>query len=131
MSLQKKLKELGIAVKSRPVELGYEIRSCHPTAYDMNYCTMLGMGVKKLFDEGHTGCIVIAKANGEFSPLYLKDIEDPKTGKVKTRLVDVDAQDYQLAFSNMHYVKADDYKKISKFVSHPEDYDLEKILATD
>jgi 6-phosphofructokinase 1 len=131
MLLQKKLKKLGIDVKSRPVELGYEIRSCPPIAYDMNYCTMLGMGVKKLFDEGHTGCIVIAKTNGEISPLYLKDIEDKKTGKIKIRLVDVDAEDYQLAFSNLHYIKSEDYKKISKFVSHPEDYDLEKILASD
>ena len=129
--LQKKLKELGIDVKSRPVELGYEIRSCHPTAFDMNYCTMLGMGVKKLFDEGHTGCIVVAKANGEFSPLYLKDIADTKTGKIKTRVVDVNAQDYQLAFSNMHYLKPKDYKKASEFVEHPEDYDLEKILKAD
>ncbi|MFC1733229.1 6-phosphofructokinase [candidate division KSB1 bacterium] len=129
--LQKKLKELGIDVKSRPVELGYEIRACHPSAFDMNYCTMLGMGVKKLFDEGHTGCIVVAKANGEFSPLYLKDIADSKTGKVKTRLVDVKAQDYQLAFDNMHYLKEKHYKEAKKFVPHPEDYDLEKILAID
>ncbi len=129
--LQKKLKELGIDVKSRPVELGYEIRSCHPTAFDMNYCTMLGMGVKKLFDDGHTGCIVVVKANGEFLPLYLKDITDSKTGKVKTRLVDVNAQDYQLAFDNMHYLKEKHYEAARKFVKNPEDYDLEKILATD
>ena len=129
--LQKKLKELGIDVKSRPVELGYEIRACHPSAYDMNYCTMLGMGVKKLFDEGRTGCIVVAKANGEFSPLYLKDIADSKTGKIKVRLVNVDAQDYQLAFHNMHYLKPEHYKKASEIVEHPEDYDLEKILASD
>ena len=129
--LQKKLKELGISVKSRPVEIGYEIRCCPPIAYDMKYCTMLGLGVKKLFDEGHTGCIVVVKNNGDISPLYLKDIEDPATGKIKPRLVDVNATDYQLAFSNMHYIKADDYEKISKLVMHPEDFDLEKILATD
>ena len=129
--LQKKLKEIGLDVKSRPVELGYETRACNPIAFDMNYCTMLGMGVKKLYDEGHTGCIVVAKANGEISPLHLKDIEDPKTGKIKTRLVDVNAADYKLAFSNLHYVKHENYKEIGKIVQHPEDYDLEKILATD
>jgi 6-phosphofructokinase 1 len=129
--LQKKLKELNLNTKIRPVEIGYEIRSCYPTAFDMNYCTMLGMGVKKLYDEGHTGCIVVAKANGEFLPLYLKDILDPKTGKVKTRLVDVKAQDYELAFNNMHYLKPKHYEAAKKYVEHPEDYDLEKILATD
>jgi len=129
--LQKKLKEIGLDVKSRPVELGYEIRSCPPIAFDMNYCTMLGMGVKKLFDEGQTGCIVVAKTNGEFEPLYLKDIEDPETGKIKTRLVDVDADDYTIAFSNMHFLTSIDYEKAGKLVQHPEDYDLERILATD
>ncbi len=129
--LQKKLKELGMVVKSRPVEIGYGVRSCHPTAFDLNYCTMLGMGVKKLYDEGHTGCIVIAKANGKISPLYLKDIEDKKTSKIKVRLVDVNAEDYKLAFSNMHYLKKDNYKKAKKFVKRPEDYDLEKILTAD
>ena len=97
----------------------------------MNYCTMLGMGVKKLFDEDHTGCIVVAKANGEFSPLYLKDIEDPETGKVKTRLVDVDAQDYRLAFENMHYLKPKHYESAKKFVKNPELYDLERILSAE
>ena len=129
--LQKKIKELGLGVKSRPVELGYEIRACSPTAFDMNYCTMLGMGVKKLYDDGHTGCIVVAKADGEFLPLYLKDIEDNKTGKIKTRLVDVKAPDYQLAFANMHYIKKDDYEALGSLVMHPEDFDVEKILATD
>ncbi len=130
MLLQKRLKELGIPVKSRPVELGYEIRSCHPTAFDMKYCTMLGMGVKKLYDEGLTGCIVIAKSNGEISPLYLKDIEDPKTGKIRTRLVDTDAEDYKLAFSNLHYLKPKHYEKARAFVKNPENYDLEKILSS-
>ena len=129
--LQKKIKELGLAVKSRPVEIGYEIRSCHPTAFDMSYCTMLGMGVKKLYDEGHTGCIVVSHANGEFSPLYLNDIENPTTGKVKTRLVDVDAQDYQLAFQNLHYLKPKHYEAAKTLVDSPEEYDLEKILAAD
>ena len=131
MLLQKKLKEIGLDVKSRPVELGYEIRSCHPTAFDMNYCTMLGMGVKKLYDEGKTGCIVVSHANGDFSPLYLKDIADPATGKVKVRLVDVDAQDYQLAFKNLHYLKPKHHEAAKQFVSNPEAYDLEKILASD
>jgi len=129
--LQKKLKEIGVVLKSRPVEIGYEVRCCPPIAFDMKYCTMLGMGVKKLFDDGHTGCIVIVKTNGETKPLYFKDISDPITGKIKVRLVDVDAADYKLAFSNMHYIKVDDYEKVREFIPNPEDYDLEKILEMD
>ena len=58
--LQQKLKDLGIKVKSRPVELGYELRCVQPAAYDLLYCGLLGYGVKKLFDEGRTGCMVTA-----------------------------------------------------------------------
>jgi len=45
--------------------------------------------------------------------------------------VDVDAQDYQLAFDNMHYLKPKHYKAAGKFVKNPEEYDLERILAAD
>ena len=38
--IEKKLKELGIKVKSRPVELGYEIRCQTPIAYDLTYCSV-------------------------------------------------------------------------------------------
>ena len=48
-----KLKELGIDIKSRPVEIGYELRCCKPIAFDLTLCTLLGIGVKKLFDEAY------------------------------------------------------------------------------
>lgn len=43
--IEMKLKELGLKVKSRPVELGYEIRCQTPIAYDLTYCSELGIGV--------------------------------------------------------------------------------------
>jgi len=49
--VQRKLKELDINVKSRPVELGYELRCVIPTSFDLLYCSLLGIGVKKLFDD--------------------------------------------------------------------------------
>ncbi|MGE5316758.1 MAG: 6-phosphofructokinase, partial [Chloroflexota bacterium] len=52
MLLQEKLKQLKINIKSRPVELGYELRCVKPIAFDMLYCALLGMGVKVLFDQG-------------------------------------------------------------------------------
>mgnify|MGYP000942627972 CR=1 FL=1 len=50
--LENKLKELKIKVKTRPVEIGYEVRCQTPIAYDLVYCSELGMGVYKLFSEG-------------------------------------------------------------------------------
>merc|ERR1711991_1215912 len=45
--LQQKLKELGLNIKCRPVELGYELRCVRPIAFDLMYCSLLGIGVKK------------------------------------------------------------------------------------
>ena len=82
--VQEKLKSLNINIKSRPVELGYELRCCRPIGFDLTLCTLLGMGVKKLFDAGMTGCIVTTNSNGDISPLYLSDIED-KNGKIREK----------------------------------------------
>lgn len=42
--LEKKLKEIGLKVKSRPVEIGYEVRCQTPVAFDLVYCSMLAWG---------------------------------------------------------------------------------------
>ncbi len=91
MLVQRKLKKLNISVKSRPNEIGYELRCVRPIAYDLSYATMLGTGVMKLFQEGKTGCMVTHNPNGDIVPLYLKDVED-ENGKVKPRLVNMDSE---------------------------------------
>ncbi len=125
--LAKKLKELKISIKSRPVEIGYEIRCCPPIAYDLKYCTILGEGVKELFDNGRTGCIVVAHNDGTIAPLYLKDVEGPD-GKIKTRLVDIDSEDFQMVYKNLHFLKPHTYEAAKKYLKNPEDYDLNNIL---
>lgn len=126
--LSEKIKELGLKVKSRPVEIGYEVRCCDPVAFDLKYCTLLGFGVKKLFDEGKSGCIVVCHNDGRVLPLYLEDVEDPKTGKIKPRLVDVEAQDYKMLVENFHSIDEHDYEKARKYLKDPENYDLLNIL---
>jgi len=79
--LQVELNKLRINVKSRPVEIGYEVRCVNPIAFDLRYCSSLGNGVKELFDRGEKGCIVIARPDGRVEPLYLRDIADEK-GKI-------------------------------------------------
>ena len=131
MLLQRRLKELNINVKSRPVELGYELRCVTPTAFDLLYCSLLGIGVKQLFEQGKTGCMVTSDPKGDIAPLYLKDVEG-EDGKVKPRLVDINCQKSQLVFrNNLHYIHEDDYDKARQFVDNPEDFDFNKILNWD
>jgi 6-phosphofructokinase len=128
LMLNKKLKEMGIEVKSRPVELGYEIRCITPTAYDLLYCSLLGLGVKKLFDSGYTGCMVTADHTGVIAPLFLKDVED-EHGKIKPRLVNMDSEKAHIVFNDgLQYLNPGDYEEAKKYLPNPEFYDFREIL---
>lgn len=125
--VQRKLKELDIQIKSRPVEMGYELRCHRPVAYDLTLCTILGMGVKKLFDQGLKGCIVSTTRTAEIVPIFLKDIED-ENGIIPPRLVDINTEFAQMVLSDMHVLTEQDYKKAKKWVNIPETYDFYRIL---
>jgi 6-phosphofructokinase 1 len=126
--LQNKLKELSLAIKSRPVELGYELRCVRPTAFDLMYCSLLGIGVKILFDKGITGCMVTSDPKGDIFPLFLKDVEDDK-GRVKPRLVNMQGQKAVMVFSeSLQYITKADYKEAQKYLPAPEEYDFTRIL---
>lgn len=124
--LQKRLHELGIDVKSRPVELGYELRCCRPIGYDLTLCSLLGLGVKKLFHEGISGCIVSANSAGDITPIYLSDIQ--KDGKIPPRLVDINSQISKLFLGELHSIREADYEAASTYLDDPSEYDFDKIL---
>ena len=127
--LEKRCKALGVKVKSRPVEIGYEVRCQTPCAFDLVYCSQLGMGVYKLFSEGKTGCMVYISQEGYVSPLYLKDLQDPETGKIPPRLVDINADKIHQVIDNlMHYITPADYEAAKAYLANPEEFDFRKIL---
>lgn len=127
--LQQRLKLLGLSVKSRPVEIGYEIRCVEPGAFDLTYCSLLGYGVKELYDKGVTGAMVTSDPIGDVRPLFLKDVED-ENGKVKPRLVNMNGEKASLIFNNcLQYITPADYEEAKKYVPNPEDYDFRKILC--
>jgi len=128
MLLARKLKELGLKVKSRPVELGYEIRCVKPIAFDLMYCNLLGMGVKQLFDQGLSACMVTSDPKGDIAPLYLKDVED-EHGKIKPRLVNMKSQKANLVFNHgLQYIEEADYDAAKEYLDDPEEFDFRKIL---
>ena len=127
--LQNRLKELGLKVKSRPVELGYELRCVPPVAFDLMYCGLLGYGVKKLFDEGRTGCMVTASNDGKISPLYIEDVSDA-SGKVIPRLVDIEGEKQKLVFEHgLQFLEPGDYEEAKAYLDNPKDYDFRGILG--
>lgn len=127
--LENKLKEIGLKVKSRPVEIGYEVRCNTPVAYDLVYCSELGMGVYQLFKEGNTGCMVFVDKAGQVVNLCLADLQDPETGKIPPRLVDINTDSFKAVIDNiLCYITPADYEAAKKYVKDPETYDFNKIL---
>ncbi len=127
--LENKVKSLKLKVKSRPVEIGYEVRCNTPIAYDLVYCSLLGFGVHKLFTQGDKGCMVYVDAAGDVNPLFLKDLQDPKTGKIPPRTVNVNSQRVQSVVKNaLHYITPADYQAAKAYLPNPEEYDFFKIL---
>ena len=128
--LEAEFKKIGLKVKSRPVEIGYDVRCQDPVAYDLTYCTELAMGVYQLYSEGKTGCMVYVDAYGNVSPLYLADLQDPKTGKIPPRVVDINAGTAQNYYKYIaHYVTEADYEAVKALgIENPEAYDFHKVL---
>lgn len=126
--LEKEFSKLGWKVKTRPVEIGYDVRCQDPIAYDLSYCTELAMGVYELFKEGKTGCMVYIDEDGNPKPLFLKDIQNAE-GKIPPRRVDIEGGLARNYFEHLcHYITPADYEAAKEWVSNPEEYDFKKIL---
>ena len=117
-------------MKSRPLEIGYDVRCQDPIAYDLTYCTELAMGVYQLYKEGKTGCMVYVDSFGTVSPLYLADLQDPTTGKIPPRIVDINSGTAQNYYEYIaHYVTEADYEAVKALgIENPEAYDFKMIL---
>ena len=121
--------KLGLNVSTRPVDIGYEFRCQTPVAYDLFYCTQLGCGVYELYRQGYTGCIVYVDPVGQTKPIYLHQLQDPRTGRIMPRLVDINSAYAQNIFRQMlNFITEDDYEAASKWLKNPEEYDFYKIL---
>jgi 6-phosphofructokinase 1 len=88
----------------------------------------LGYGVKKLYDEGRTGCMVTADHTGEVTPLYLEDVAD-ENGKILPRLVNMEGAKQKLIFEHgLQYIEPGDYEEAKQWLDNPVDYDMREIL---
>ena len=126
--LDQALGEINLKVKTRPVEIGYDVRCQDPVAYDLTYCTELAMGVFELFQKGETACMVYVDHNGEAHPLYLRDLQGPD-GKIPPRRVNIRGGRAQNYYAHIcQYITPQDYDGITSIVPDPEVYDFKKIL---
>lgn len=101
------LKEIGIDMTIVDKNIGYELRCMEPNSYDLEYTTDLGYSAAKHALNGGTGDIV-AIQNGRFIPIPFDQIMDPKTGRTKVRMIDVNTESYEVAYEYMVRLKLRD-----------------------
>jgi len=100
--------------------IGYELRCADPIPFDMEYTRDLGYCAAKYVLSGGSNAMVSMQA-GRFVPIPFKSMLDPKTGRAKTRLVNIDSTRYHIARRYMIRLRKDDFE---------DPHELAKLAAT-
>lgn len=104
------LKEVGVDVPIVPTNIGYELRCAKPVPFDVEYTRTLGYGAVQYLLGGGSGAL-IALSGGRVLPIQLSDLQDPATGRVRIRSVDVTTESYRVARSYMTRLEAKDLQE--------------------
>ncbi|MDZ7290096.1 MAG: diphosphate--fructose-6-phosphate 1-phosphotransferase [candidate division KSB1 bacterium] len=107
--VQKRLKDFKLKATIVAKNIGYELRCADPIPFDMEYTRDLGFCAARFILEGGNAAMVSIQ-NGRFVPIYFKDILDPKTGKTRVRMVDIDSEYYHIARQYMIRLSAEDFE---------------------
>jgi 6-phosphofructokinase 1 len=106
--VQERLNEFGLKTTIVAKNIGYELRCADPIPYDMEYCRDLGFMAAKFLFDGGSGAL-ISFQDGKFVPMYFKKILDPKTKRMKVRMVDTESESYFVANRYMIRLRRDDF----------------------
>lgn len=99
--------------------IGYEVRSAPPIGFDCEYVRTLGYGAvefllpQKAEAQTLNGALVCL-VDGKLQHLDFADLLDPKTGKSRVRLVDVDKPSYKVAREYMIRLEREDLDDLEK-----------------
>jgi 6-phosphofructokinase 1 len=91
-----RLREFGVEATVLTKDIGYELRCAKPVAFDVEYTRTLGYGAVRYLLGGGSGAL-IALSGGRLHPVSLDDLRDAVTGRIRTRIVDVQAESYHVA----------------------------------
>jgi 6-phosphofructokinase len=118
--VQERLREFGLKATLVAKNIGYELRCADPIPFDMEYTRDLGFSAAQFILDGGSGAMVSIQ-NGNFVPMYFKDIIDPKTLKTKVRMVDPASESFYIARRYMLRLNQADFD---------DPHELAKLAAT-
>lgn len=107
--VQARLAEFNLKATIVSKNLGYEMRCADPSPFDMEYSRELGYCAAKYIIEGGNRAMVSIQ-NGKFVPMFFNDLVDPKTGRPRIRMVDINSEAYQIARQYMIRLSAADFE---------------------
>lgn len=93
-------------------DLGYELRCADPIPFDAEYTRDLGYGAVKflLSEESAKYGAIVSVVGGQLKPLVFEDMIDPKTLRMRPRIVDVDSVSYEAACKYMTRLEKKDFE---------------------
>jgi len=114
--LAARLKDLGLKFDMVDKDLGYELRCADPIPFDAEYTRNLGYGAVKFLlspvAEDHG--VVITFVGGTMVPRPFQEMIDPKTKKMRPRLVDVAGETYEVARRYMIRLEKGDFEDATR-----------------
>lgn len=101
--VQRRFAERSQKVTVTDLRLGYELRCAKPITFDIDYTRTLGFGAVRFLLSSPTeealqeGGVVSLGRAGHVRVLSFQEMRDPATGRTRVRLVDTEAEAYEVA----------------------------------
>jgi 6-phosphofructokinase 1 len=105
--LHRTLKEIGINLRLINKDLGFELRSADPIAFDIDYTIGLGEAAVSFLLTGGTNATITIQRN-QVVPITFESMIDPVTGRTQVRHVNLDSFTYRSAYKFMIRLKPQD-----------------------
>jgi 6-phosphofructokinase 1 len=99
-AVRDRLRHLGVKCTVVAKNIGYELRCADPVPSDMEYTRDLGYCAARYVIEGGSN-VLISMVNGKFTPIPFASIMDPKSGRMRVRMVDLESDRYRIARTYM------------------------------
>jgi 6-phosphofructokinase 1 len=107
-AVRRRLDEIGVDGVVHAKDIGYELRCAKPVPFDVDYTRTLGFGAVRYLVDGGSGAL-IALEGGRVRPIDLADLLDPRSGRIRTRHVDLTTEAYRVARDYMVYLEPADF----------------------
>jgi 6-phosphofructokinase 1 len=111
--LVRRFAERGESLPLVPLTLGYELRCAAPIPFDIDYTRTLGYGAIKFLLEHdelvrHGGIVCLDEGRLRLVPF--ENLQDPATGRISTRMVDIHSEHYTVAREYMIRLRRRDFE---------------------